>query len=72
MQVENGKVKWFDAKKGYGYLNAEADGREVYCHASGLANPADKLLLNKGMRVTFVESAGQRGPKATNVRLVKN
>ena len=60
-----GHVKWYDDKKGIGYLTAD-DGREIYVHHSGLATRGYKEL-QKGEFVTFDIADGKRGLKCINV-----
>ena len=64
-QQVTGKIKWFDAKKGYGFIT-QAEGPDVFLHASALRfgfKPA------QGDAVEFEIEQGQRGPKAAHVRL---
>lgn len=65
--VPNGKVKFFDAEKGFGFLVSE-DGQSVYVHASTL--PEGVQQLRKGQRVEFDMVDGSRGPQALTVRLL--
>jgi CspA family cold shock protein len=65
--VPTGKVKWFDAEKGFGFLAAE-DGKEVFVHASAL--PAGTTTLAKGTRVDFGVVQGERGTQALSVRVL--
>ena len=62
----NGKVKFFDEKKGFGFIAGE-DGKEYFVHQSGVA-PGAKLVENED--VTFDVTQGDRGPKALNVKKV--
>ncbi|GAA4659434.1 cold-shock protein [Kineococcus glutinatus] len=63
--MPTGKVKWFDAEKGFGFLAAE-DGAEVFVHASAL--PAGTTTLKPGGRVEFGVVQGKRGAQALSVR----
>jgi CspA family cold shock protein len=65
--VPTGKVKWFDADKGFGFLAAE-DGAEVFVHASAL--PTGTQTLSKGSRVEFGVVQGKNGTQALSVRLL--
>ena len=65
--MPTGKVKWFDAEKGFGFLAAE-DGKEVFVHSSVL--PAGTTALTKGSRVEFGVVQGERGTQALSVRLL--
>ena len=66
--MERGKVKWFDAKKGYGFLEKESGG-DVFVHISGMKNK-DVKTLEPGATVEFEVTDGKKGPQATNVVLV--
>lgn len=60
-----GKVKWFDNKKGFGFLICE-DGKEVFVHYSGIIKDGFKAL-SEGQRVSFEIEAVDRGEQAINV-----
>jgi cold shock protein len=64
-QMEKGKVKWFDRKKGYGFVT-KADGKDVYVHYSGINGDGYKYLVD-GEEVEFDVQEDTRGPKAVNV-----
>lgn len=59
----NGKVKFFNQMKGFGFIAAE-DGKEYFVHQSGLA---EGLSLHENDAVSFDVEEGPRGPKAVNV-----
>jgi CspA family cold shock protein len=65
--VPTGKVKWFDADKGFGFL-ANDDGGEVFVHASAL--PSGTTLLKPGARVEFGIAEGKRGLQALSVHVL--
>jgi CspA family cold shock protein len=65
--VPTGKVKWFDADKGFGFLANDAGG-EVFVHASAL--PAGTTTLKQGTRVEFGVAEGKRGLQALSVRVL--
>ncbi|KJR97399.1 MAG: cold-shock protein [Peptococcaceae bacterium BRH_c4a] len=60
-----GKVKWFSAEKGYGFLERD-DGGDVFVHFSAIQGDGFKTL-NEGERVEFDMVEGARGPQAANV-----
>ena len=60
-----GRVKWFSAEKGYGFLERE-DGGDVFVHYSAI-NGEGFRTLNGGERVEFDVVEGDRGPQAANV-----
>ena len=64
--MENGKVKWFNSEKGFGFIEREG-GEDVFVHFSAIQSEGFKSL-DEGQAVTFEVEQGQRGPQATNVR----
>ncbi len=61
----NGTVKWFNNKKGFGFIQQE-DGPDLFVHFSSINTDGFKTL-NEGDQVTFEVEDGERGPKAVNV-----
>ena len=61
----NGKVKWFNAEKGYGFITAE-DGKDVFAHFSQIQKDGFKTL-EEGEMVSFEITEGQKGPQASNI-----
>jgi CspA family cold shock protein len=66
--MATGTVKWFNEKKGYGFIEQE-DGPDVFVHHSGI-NASGFRTLNEGDRVTFTIEQGKKGPAAVNVTVV--
>jgi len=66
--MANGIVKWFNERKGYGFIEQD-EGPDVFVHHSGI-NAAGFKSLNEGDRVTFEIEEGQKGPRAVNVTVV--
>ena len=60
-----GTVKWFNAKKGFGFISDE-EGNDVFVHYSGL-NMEGFKSLEEGQAVEFEVVNGAKGPQATNV-----
>jgi CspA family cold shock protein len=65
--VPTGKVKWYDAEKGFGFLSRE-DGDDVYVRASAL--PEGITTLKAGTRVEFGILSGRKGDQAHQVRVL--
>ena len=66
--MANGIVKWFNERKGYGFIEQD-EGPDVFVHHSGI-NASGFRSLNEGDRVTFDIEEGQKGPRAVNVTVV--
>ncbi|WP_070030924.1 cold-shock protein [Staphylococcus aureus] len=66
--MNNGTVKWFNAEKGFGFIEQE-NGGDVFVNFSGIASDGYKTL-EEGQKVTFEITEGQRGDQAVNVQTV--
>lgn len=66
--MANGTVKWFNNRKGFGFIQQE-DGPDLFVHFSSI-NTEGYRTLNEGEEVTFEVEDGERGPKAVNVSRV--
>ena len=60
-----GTVKWFNASKGYGFIETE-DGKDLFVHFSEIQGEGYKTLA-EGQTVEFEETMGQKGPQASKV-----
>ena len=65
--MPTGKVKWYDAEKGFGFLSQEG-GEDVYVRKAAL--PSGVEGLKSGQKVEFGMAEGRRGPQALSVRLI--
>jgi CspA family cold shock protein len=64
--MENGKVKWFNRTKGFGFIERET-GADVFVHFSAIQAEGFKVL-DEGDEVEFEVVDGPKGPQAANVR----
>ncbi|PZF89572.1 cold-shock protein [Listeria ivanovii] len=64
--MEQGTVKWFNAEKGFGFIERE-NGDDVFVHFSAIQGDGFKSL-DESQAVTFDVEEGQRGPQAANVQ----
>ena len=68
LKMATGKVKWFNAEKGYGFITAE-DGKDVFVHYSSINSEGFKTL-EEGQTVTYDVVESDRGQQANNVTVV--
>ena len=66
--MSKGKVKWFNAEKGYGFIENE-EGGDVSVHFSSIQKDGFKTL-EEGQTVSFEIVTGAKGPQASNVKIV--
>ena len=64
--MAEGRVKWFNASKGYGFIEADS-GKDIFVHHSAIEGEGFKTL-EEGQRVSFEEEKGTKGPAAVRVR----
>lgn len=65
--MQKSTVKWFDAKKGYGFINHPDDGEDVFVHYSDITSDDDFKTLKTDQRVRFELNDGPKGPHASDV-----
>jgi CspA family cold shock protein len=68
--VVNGIVKWFDEKKGYGFITVDG-GKDAFVHHSNIEGAGFKTLA-EGQNVTLEVTQGAKGPQAEQVRVVND
>lgn len=66
--MRSGTVKWFDNKKGYGFISPDDGSQDVFVHFSSIQMDGYKTL-NEGQSVQFESELGQKGPQATLVTI---
>ncbi len=66
--LTNGTVKWFNSEKGFGFIEPEDGGKDLFVHYRQInSNGYDRVSLNDGQKVTFEVAQGEKGPQAENV-----
>ena len=63
--MAEGRVKWFNDSKGYGFIETDG-GKDIFVHHSAIQGEGFKTL-SEGERVSFSEEKGAKGPSAVNV-----
>jgi cold shock protein len=64
--MATGTVKWFSDDKGFGFITPDDGGRDLFVHFSGISGDGYRSL-GEGVKVSYEEEAGPKGPKAVNV-----
>ena len=64
--MSTGKVKWFNESKGYGFIEPDGGGKDVFVHYSAIQGEGYKTL-SEGQLVEFDVTQGEKGPQAANV-----
>ena len=65
--IARGSVKWFNSEKGFGFIQQDEGGPDVFVHYSAIASGGYRELT-EGQKVEFEITQGQKGPQAENVR----
>ncbi len=68
--MAEGKVKWFNEKKGFGFIEND-EGGDVFVHYSAIQGSGFRTL-HEGQRISFDIEQGNKGPSAVNVQKLKN
>ncbi|MBA3958560.1 MAG: cold-shock protein [Parachlamydiaceae bacterium] len=68
MSKTKGKVKFFNAQKGFGFITPDNGGKELFVHISNIQG--DARAIYEGQEVEFIEATGRKGPEATEVVLL--
>ena len=66
--MATGRVKWFSNEKGFGFIEQDDGGADVFCHFSAISGSGYRRL-NEGDEVEFDTERGQKGMQATNVKV---
>ena len=70
-QTQTGTVKWFDNKKGYGFITPENGDKDLFVHMSSIMMEGYKTLTDN-QKVSYEVGTSDRGPVATNVTVQEN
>lgn len=62
-----GKVKWFNDRKGFGFITPDDGGKDLFVHHSNITAEGHRTLY-EGQAVEYETAAGKKGPEARNVR----
>jgi CspA family cold shock protein len=68
--TETGVVKWFDEGKGFGFIAPEQGGKDLFAHFKEIRSGEGFRSLTEGQRVEFEVTQGQKGPQASNIRVL--
>ena len=67
--MPEGKVKWFNENKGFGFIEVDGQDKDVFIHHSAISMQGFRTL-QEGQRVSFDIEQGKKGPAAVNVKVV--
>lgn len=63
-----GKIKFFNAQKGFGFITPDNGGKEIFVHISNITG--NTQAVHEGQNVEFIEGQGRKGPEAIQVDLL--
>ena len=67
-ELVNGSVKWFNSEKGFGFIEQENGGKDVFVHYRNINSTGyGRVSLEEGQKVSFVVTNGEKGLEAENV-----
>ena len=69
MSTLTGKIKWYNGKKGYGFIERDDKEKDAFVHASAV-KAADMRYLNEGDKLEFSLEDGPKGPSAVNLKKI--
>ena len=67
--AQKGKVKWFNAEKGFGFITPDGGGSDVFAHFSAIQGKGYRSL-EEGQEVEFEANDGPKGPQALEIRQI--
>jgi CspA family cold shock protein len=71
MSKSKGKIKFFNAQKGFGFITVDDSDKDLFVHISNIeCTESEANSLTEGQEVEFEKSDGRKGPEAINVRLI--
>ena len=68
--MSTGKVKWYNARKGFGFIEQESGDKDIFVHASAVKS-AGLRRLHEGEKVSFDVEDSPKGPNAINIKIVE-
>jgi len=69
--MAQGTVKWFNTRKGYGFIKVDGEDQDVFVHAKEVQNAGFRNELFENQRVEFEIAEGEKGPMAKNVSVIE-